>query len=174
MSTSAMLCFPCRLTSIDNQKRATRDAAEIAGLNVRRLLHEPTAAALAYSHDKKRYSGRLAVIDLGGGTLDISIVDIEEGVADVQAVSGDTKLGGSDIDAALVQHVIKDIKERWGIDITEKTHPAEIARLRDACENLKINLSSANQYSMELDLDFISYPTLCRRGPANDLAGSGE
>ena len=140
----------------DNQKRATRDAAEVAGLKVRRLLHEPTAAALAYSHHKP-YSGKLAVIDLGGGTLDISIVDIGEGVDEVQVVGGDTRLGGSDIDAALVQHAIKDIKERWGIEITEKDHPAEIARLRDACENLKISLSSVTQYSIEL-VHFLNKP----------------
>lgn len=133
----------------DNQKRATRDSAEIAGLRIRRLLHEPSAAALAYTY-QKAYSGKLAVIDLGGGTLDISIVDIGEGVNDVQSISGDTKLGGSDIDAVLVQRTIKDIKKLWGIDINERTHSTEIARLRDACENLKINLSSITQYTMEL------------------------
>ncbi len=93
----------------DNQKRATRDSAEIAGLRVRRLLHEPTAAALAYGYQKS-YKGRLAVVDLGGGTLDISILDVEEGVYDIQTIGGDTKLGGSDIDAELVQHVIENIK----------------------------------------------------------------
>jgi molecular chaperone DnaK len=142
----------------DNQKRATRDAAEIAGLRVRRLLHEPSAAALAYSYQKP-YSGKLAVIDLGGGTLDISIVDIGgEGVDDVLAIGGDPKLGGSDIDAVLVQHAIRDIKKRWGIDIEERIHPVEIARLRDACENLKINLSSVTQDTMELKY-FLNRPS---------------
>jgi len=133
----------------DNQKRATRDSAEIAGLCVRRLLHEPSAAALAYGYQKS-YSGKLAVIDLGGGTLDISIVDIGEGVNDVQSIGGDTKLGGSDIDAILVQQVIENIKQLWGADINEKTHSTEIARLRYACENLKIDLSLVTQYTMEL------------------------
>jgi molecular chaperone DnaK len=133
----------------DNQKRATRDSAEIAGLRVRRLLHEPSAAALAYGYQKS-YSGKLAVIDLGGGTLDISIVDIGEGVNEVRSIGGDTKLGGSDIDAILVQHTIENIKQLWRGDINEKAHSSEIARLRDACENLKINLSSIAQYTMEL------------------------
>ena len=133
----------------DNQKRATRDSAEIAGLCVRRLMHEPTAAALAYC-SQKPYEGRLAVIDLGGGTLDISIVDVGEGVTDVQSVGGDTKLGGSDIDAILVQHVAQNVRRFFGIDVSEEAHPVEIARLRHACENLKINLSSITQDSMEL------------------------
>jgi molecular chaperone DnaK len=140
----------------DNQKRATRDSAEIAGLHVRRLLHEPTSAALAYSYQKP-FSGKLAVIDLGGGTLDISILDIGEGINDVLTVGGDTRLGGSDIDAVLVRHVIEDIKELWGIDINETSHRTEISRLRDACENLKINLSSVTQYTMEL-VHFLNKP----------------
>jgi len=133
----------------DNQKRATRDSAEVAGMSVRRLLHEPTAAAVAYSYGKP-YSGTLAVVDLGGGTLDISILDIGEGVNEVLTVGGDTQLGGSDIDAILVQRAIQDIKERWGVDVDEKAHRTEITRLRDACENMKIHLSSVTQYTIEL------------------------
>jgi len=140
----------------DNQKRATRDSAEIVGLRVRRLLHEPTAAALAYGY-QRRYSGRLAVVDLGGGTLDISILDVEEGLYDIQTIGGDTKLGGSDIDAEMVRYVIKDIKATLRMDIDEKSHPIEIARLRDACENLKINLSSVGEYTMEL-VHFLNIP----------------
>jgi len=133
----------------DNQKRATRDSAEIAGLQVRRLLHEPTSAALAYSYQKS-YSGKLAVVDLGGGTLDISILDIGEGVNEVLTIGGDTKLGGSDIDGLLMESVVGDIEDRWGIAINEKTHPIELARLRDSCEKLKIELSSINKATMEL------------------------
>ncbi|NNJ09471.1 Hsp70 family protein [Chloroflexales bacterium ZM16-3] len=140
----------------DNQKRATRDAAEIAGLRVRRLLHEPTAAALAYSYQKS-YAGTLAVIDLGGGTLDISIVEISEGVDDVRAVGGDPKLGGSDIDTIMLQHVIDNISSLWGITLSQKTHPSEIMRLRDACELLKINLSSTERSTMEL-VHFLNRP----------------
>ena len=145
--TDVVLSVPAYFN--DNQKRATRDSAEVAGLSVRRLLHEPTAAALAYSYQKS-YSGTLAVVDLGGGTLDISILDIGEGINDVLTVGGDTELGGSDIDAILVQHAIQDIKERWGIDVDEKAHRSEITRLQDACENMKINLSSVTQYTIEL------------------------
>ncbi len=151
----------------DIQKRATRDSAEIAGLHVRRLLHEPTAAALAYGYQKP-YSGTLAVVDLGGGTLDISIVDIGEGVYEVQTVDGDTKLGGSDIDALLVAHVIKNITDSRGIVINEKTYPIEIARLRDACENMKINLSSVNQYTMEL-AHFLNKPKYIFRMTRSEL-----
>lgn len=133
----------------DNQKKATRDAADIAGLRVLRLLHEPSAAALAYDY-QKHYTGKLAVIDFGGGTLDISIVDMGGGVDDVRAIGGDTRLGGSDIDALLVEHVTKDIKERWGISIDPNLHRSEITRLRDACERLKINLSSVYQDTLEL------------------------
>ncbi len=131
----------------DNQKRATRDSAEIAGIRVRRLLHEPSAAALAYAH-RRLYSGNLAVIDLGGGTLDISIVEIDEGVTDVQNIGGDTKLGGSDIDALLVERVKADIEERWDVRVGQKRQ--ELARLRYACENLKIDLSSVTQATMTL------------------------
>ncbi|MFX0202489.1 MAG: Hsp70 family protein, partial [Candidatus Hodarchaeota archaeon] len=140
----------------DNQKRATRDSAEIAGLDVRRLLHEPTAAALAYGYQKS-YSGKLAVIDLGGGTLDISVVDIGEEINDVLVIGGDAELGGSDIDALLVEHVAKNIKEMWGIDVNDRAYLTEIARLRDACENLKINLSSVAQYTLEL-VHFLNRP----------------
>jgi molecular chaperone DnaK len=133
----------------DNQKRATRDSAEVAGFKVKRLLHEPTAAALAYGYQKP-YSGKLAVIDLGGGTLDISVVEIGEGVSDVQVIGGDTKLGGSDLDALLVQHAIKNIKEIWGIEVNKNSYPIEFARLQAGCEKLKIDLSSLSQSTMEL------------------------
>lgn len=133
----------------DNQKRATRDSAEIAGLRVLRLLHEPTAAALAYGYHKS-YSGKLAVVDLGGGTLDISILEVSDGVYDIQNISGDIKLGGSDVDAELLQYVVADIKKTLNITVTEKDHPIETSRLRDSCENMKINLSDLDTYTMEL------------------------
>ena len=133
----------------DSQKRSTRDSAEIAGLRVRRLLHEPTAAALAYGY-QKAYAGKLLVIDLGGGTLDISILDVGEGVYDVRTVGGDPNLGGSDIDTEMVRSVIRDIRATLGVEISQETHPTEIARLRDACEQLKINLSSVSSQTMEL------------------------
>ena len=140
----------------DNQKRATKDSAEIAGLKVLRLLHEPTAAALAYGYQKS-YTGNLAVIDLGGGTLDISILDVGEGVYQVQNVHGDIKLGGSDIDTALLDYVIDDIKKTFNITLTDKEYPVEINRLRDSCENLKISLSYQNSCTMEL-IHFLNKP----------------
>jgi molecular chaperone DnaK len=92
----------------------------------------------------------LAVVDLGGGTLDISILDVGDGVYDIQNISGDVKLGGSDMDAELLQYVISDIRRTHNIAITEKDHPVEVSRLRDGCENMKINLSSLDTYTMEL------------------------
>ena len=140
----------------DNQKRATRDSAEIAGLRVLRLLHEPTAAALAYGYHRT-YSGKLAVIDLGGGTLDISILEVGEGVYEIQNISGDTKLGGSDIDSELLRYILSDIKTKLNVVVSEKTHPIEINRLRDGCENIKINLSTMSSYTMELS-HFLNKP----------------
>ena len=114
----------------DSQKRATRDSAEIAGLRVRRLLHEPTAAALAYGY-QRTYSGRLAVVDLGGGTLDISILDVGEGVYNIQTIGGDTKLGGSDIDLEIVRSVAENIKATIVVDIDEKTFTMDPGHLEE-------------------------------------------
>ena len=140
----------------DNQKRATRDAAEIAGIDVIRLLHEPTAAALAYGY-RKPYKGNLAVIDLGGGTLDISLLNVDEKIYQVLTVGGHIETGGSDIDTELVRHVCKDIRKTLNIDINEREHQIEIARLRDACERLKIDLSSTTESTMFLD-HFLNTP----------------
>ena len=140
----------------DNQKRATRDAAEVAALNVKRLLHEPTAAALAYyNHKPINNETIVAVIDFGGGTLDISLLEIAEGektsksykVLDVQ---GNIALGGSDIDRTLMNHVCQEIKDRHGIDFVAQNDKISLGRLRNACEDLKINLSSTDKYTMVL------------------------
>lgn len=151
----------------DSQKRATRDAAEIAGLNIRRLIHEPTAAALAYGY-RKSYSGKLAVIDLGGGTLDISILDVDGNVYEVQTVGGDTQLGGSDIDAQIMKHIVKDIKAIFGVELRRDTNIQELARLRDACENMKINLSSVSQFTLELNY-FLNRPKYTFTMTRNEL-----
>jgi len=140
----------------DNQKRATRDAAEIAGLRVRRLLHEPTAAAIAYGH-QRAFSGTLAVIDLGGGTLDISVLEVGDGLYAVQTVGGDTKLGGSDIDNILYKEMVAEIKRKTGIEISKGTYPSETARLEDACEQIKIALSSIQEESRPLSY-FLNQP----------------
>jgi len=146
----------------DSQKRSTREAAEIAGLHVRRLLHESTAAAVAFEH-QRNFKGKIAVIDLGGGTLDVSIVDISETdsnhakVFDVEKIGGNARLGGSDVDEYLFLYFKKEIKEAYGIELTDHKHATESTRLREACEQLKINLSEQASYAVELPF-FLNIP----------------
>src|SRR5437667_4565835 len=136
----------------DSQRQATKDAGTIAGLNVRRILNEPTAAALAFGIDKKK-SGKVAVFDLGGGTFDISILEIgKEGVFEVLATHGDTHLGGDDFDQAVVNWVADDFKKESGIDLRQDT--MALHRLREACEKAKCELSNSMQ--TELNLPFIT------------------
>jgi molecular chaperone DnaK len=136
----------------DSQRQATKDAGTIAGLEVRRILNEPTAAALAFGIDKKK-SGKIAVFDLGGGTFDISILEIgKEGVFEVLATNGDTHLGGDDFDQALVNWVADEFKKESGIDLRQDT--MALHRLREACEKAKCELSGAMQ--TELNLPFIT------------------
>jgi molecular chaperone DnaK len=136
----------------DSQRQATKDAGTIAGLNVRRILNEPTAAALAFGLDKKK-SGKVAVFDLGGGTFDISVLEIgKEGVFEVLATNGDTHLGGDDFDHALVTWVADEFKRETGIDLRQDT--MALHRLREACEKAKCELSSAMQ--TEINLPFIT------------------
>ena len=131
----------------DSQRQATKDAGQIAGLNVRRILNEPTAAALSFglSKDKK---GKVAVFDLGGGTFDISILEMAEGVFEVKATNGDTHLGGDDFDQALVDHVAAQFKSENGIDLRQDT--MALHRLREACERAKIDLSGSMQTTISL------------------------
>jgi molecular chaperone DnaK len=135
----------------DSQRQATKDAGVIAGLNVRRILNEPTAAALSFGLDQKK-TGRIAVFDFGGGTFDISILDLNEGVFEVKATNGDTHLGGDDVDKLLVDHVADDFKKQNGIDLRQD--PMALHRLREACERAKIDLSSSMQ--TEINLPFIT------------------
>jgi len=136
----------------DSQRQATKDAGTIAGLNVKRILNEPTAAALAFGIDKKR-TGKIAVFDLGGGTFDISILEIgKEGVFEVLATSGDTHLGGDDFDHALLNWVADEFKRETGIDLRQDT--MALHRVREACEKAKCELSSAMQ--TEINLPFIT------------------
>ena len=136
----------------DSQRQATKDAGTIAGLNVKRILNEPTAAALAFGIDKKR-TGKVAVFDFGGGTFDISILEIgKEGVFEVLATNGDTHLGGDDFDHALVNWVADEFKRETGIDLRQDT--MALHRLREACEKAKCELSSAMQ--TEINLPFIT------------------
>ena len=136
----------------DNQRQATKDAGAIAGLDVVRIINEPTAAALAYGLDKGNTSQKILVFDLGGGTLDVTVMDFSDGVFEVLSTSGDTKLGGSDMDEALTKYVIEEFKKETGIDLSNDN--MAFWRVREACEKAKIELSTTMQ--TEINLPFIS------------------
>ncbi|KAI7907290.1 hsp7-like protein [Cokeromyces recurvatus] len=131
----------------DAQRQATKDAGKIAGLDVMRVINEPTAAALAYGLDKSGDS-TIAVYDLGGGTFDISILEIQNGVFEVKSTNGDTALGGEDFDSELVRYVVKEFKDESGIDLSGDR--MAIQRIREACEKAKIELSSTVQTDINL------------------------
>jgi molecular chaperone DnaK len=135
----------------DSQRQATKDAGVIAGLNVRRILNEPTAAALSFGLSKDK-AGKVAVFDFGGGTFDISILEMADGVFEVKATNGDTHLGGDDFDQALVDHVADLFKKDHGIDLRQDV--MALHRLREACERAKIDLSGAMQ--TQINLPFIT------------------
>lgn len=136
----------------DNQRQATKDAAEIAGLKVLRIINEPTAAALAYGLDKLEKEMKILVFDFGGGTLDVTIMEFGGGVFEVKATSGDTQLGGRDMDDAIVNYLVERFKQETGIDLTRD--PVAMNRLREAAERAKIELS--NVYETEINLPFIA------------------
>ena len=131
----------------DAQRQATKDAGKIAGLEVLRIINEPTAAALAYGLDKKG-SGTIAVYDLGGGTFDVSILEIGDGVFEVKSTNGDTFLGGEDFDNRLVEYFADEFKKENGIDL--KKDKLALQRLKEAAEKAKIELSSASQTDINL------------------------
>ena len=135
----------------DAQRQATKDAGAIAGLDVRRIVNEPTAAAIAYGVDKDK-SGKVAVFDLGGGTFDMSILDMGDGVFEVLATSGDSHLGGDDFDAALIDYVAAEFKKENGIDLREDQ--MALQRLKEACEKAKCELSSGTE--TQINLPFIT------------------
>jgi molecular chaperone DnaK len=136
----------------DAQRQATKDAGRIAGLEVKRIVNEPTAAALAYGLDKGDKEQRIAVYDLGGGTFDISILELGEGVFEVKATNGDTHLGGDNLDQRVINWLVDNFKKDYGIDLSKDR--MALQRLRDAAEKAKIELSSAQ--STELNLPFIT------------------
>ena len=136
----------------DAQRQATKDAGKIAGLEVLRIINEPTAAALAYGLDKKKQSKTIAVYDLGGGTFDVSILEIGDGVFEVKSTNGDTFLGGEDFDMRLVEYLAGEFKKENSIDL--KNDKLALQRLKEAAEKAKIELSSAQQ--TEINLPFIS------------------
>lgn len=136
----------------DNQRQATKDAGAIAGLDVVRIINEPTAAALAFGLDNSKDSQRILVFDLGGGTLDVTIMEFSDGVFEVLSTSGDTQLGGTDMDQAFVDFAVKQFQKETGIDLT--SDKMAMWRVREACEKAKIELSST--MSTEINLPFIS------------------
>ena len=137
----------------DAQRQATKDAGQIAGLNVQRIINEPTAAALAYGLDKKREE-TISVYDFGGGTFDISILEVGDGVIEVKATNGDTHLGGDNIDQRLVDWLIDEFRKDEGLDLRAKGNEMALQRLRDAAERAKIELSSTME--TEINLPFIT------------------
>lgn len=136
----------------DNQRQATKDAGAIAGLEVVRIINEPTAAALAYGLDKSDVEQKIMVFDLGGGTLDVTIMDFSDGVFEVLSTSGDTQLGGSDMDEVLTKFVIGEFQKETGIDLAADS--MAFWRVREACEKAKIELSTTMQ--TEINLPFIT------------------
>ena len=136
----------------DSQRQATKDAGAIAGLNVLRIINEPTAAALAYGLDKTEENHLIAVYDLGGGTFDISVLEIGDGVFEVKATNGDTFLGGEDFDQVLIQYLADEFKKESGIDLTSDN--LALQRLKEAAEKTKIELSSSTQ--TDVNLPFIT------------------
>jgi molecular chaperone DnaK len=137
----------------DSQRQATKDAGRIAGLDVKRIINEPTAAALAYGLDKKK-DETIAVYDFGGGTFDISILEVGDGVIEVKATNGDTHLGGDNIDQRLVDWLIDEFKKDEGLDLRAKGNEMALQRLRDAAERAKIELSTTME--TEINLPFIT------------------
>lgn len=156
----------------DSQRQATKDAGTIAGLNVLRIINEPTAAAIAYGLDKKSEGEKnVLIFDLGGGTFDVSLLTIEEGIFEVKATAGDTHLGGEDFDNRLVNHFVQEFKRKNKKDLT--TNARALRRLRTACERAKRTLSSAAQTSIEIDSLFegIDFYTSITRARFEELCG---
>jgi molecular chaperone DnaK len=149
--TEAVITVPAYFN--DAQRTATKDAGKIAGLDVKRIINEPTAAALAYGLDKKK-DETIAVYDFGGGTFDISILEVGEGVIEVKATNGDTHLGGDNIDQRIVDWLIEEFKKDEGLDLRGKGNEMALQRLRDAAERAKIELSTTME--TEINLPFIT------------------
>ena len=162
--TDAVVTVPAYFN--DSQRQATKDAGVIAGLNVLRIINEPTAAAIAYGLEKKGKGGQeknVLIFDLGGGTFDVSILSIEDGIFEVKATAGDTHLGGEDFDNRMVDHFVKEFQRKHKKDLTENKRA--LRRLRTACERAKRTLSASAQASIEIDslyegIDF--YTTITR------------
>ena len=148
--TEAVITVPAYFN--DAQRQATKEAGEVAGLTVRRIINEPTAAALAYGLDKKHKDMKVAIYDLGGGTFDISILELGEGVFEVKSTNGDTHLGGDNFDQRVLDYIADEFKKTEGIDL--RKDPMALQRLREAAEKAKMELSTLNQ--TEINLPFIT------------------
>jgi molecular chaperone DnaK len=149
--TEAVITVPAYFN--DAQRQATKDAGKIAGLDVKRIVNEPTAAALAYGLDKKK-DETIAVYDFGGGTFDISILEVGEGVIEVKSTNGDTHLGGDNLDQRIVEWLIAEFKQEQGLDLASKGNEMALQRLRDAAEKAKIELSTTIE--TEINLPFVT------------------
>ncbi|MGA3264201.1 MAG: molecular chaperone DnaK [Terracidiphilus sp.] len=149
--TQAVITTPAYFN--DAQRQATKDAGKIAGLDVKRIVNEPTAAALAYGLDKKK-DETIAVYDFGGGTFDISILEVGEGVIEVKSTNGDTHLGGDNLDQRIVDWLIAEFKQEQGLDLTSKGNEMALQRLKDAAEKAKIELSTTIE--TEINLPFVT------------------
>ena len=149
--TEAVITVPAYFN--DAQRQATKDAGKIAGLDVKRIVNEPTAAALAYGLDKKK-DETIAVYDFGGGTFDVSILEVGDGVIEVKSTNGDTHLGGDNLDQRIVDWLISEFKSESGLDLTSKGNEMALQRLKDAAERAKIELSTAQE--TEINLPFIT------------------
>jgi molecular chaperone DnaK len=148
--TEAVITVPAYFN--DAQRQATKEAGEVAGLTVRRIINEPTAAALAYGLDKKEKDSRVAIYDLGGGTFDISILELGDGVFEVKSTNGDTHLGGDNFDQRVLDYIAEEFKKTEGIDL--RKDPMALQRLREAAEKAKVELSQLMQ--TEINLPFIT------------------
>ncbi|NBC08064.1 MAG: molecular chaperone DnaK [Bacteroidetes bacterium] len=148
--TEAVVTVPAYFN--DSQRQATKEAGEISGLKVSRIINEPTAAALAYGLDKRDQDATIAVYDLGGGTFDISILELGEGVFEVKSTNGDTHLGGDDFDRVIIDHLADSFKEQENIDL--RKDPMALQRLKDAAEKAKIELSASSE--TEVNLPYIT------------------
>ena len=149
--TEAVITVPAYFD--DSQRQATKDAGKIAGLEVKRIINEPTAAALAYGLDKEaKGDEKIVVFDLGGGTFDVSVLELGDGVFEVKSTNGDTHLGGADFDRVIVNHLSDEFKKESGIDVTDDT--AAMQRLRDEAEKAKIELSTAQE--VDINLPFLT------------------
>jgi heat shock protein 1/8 len=168
---SAVITVPAYFN--DAQRKATQDAGKISGMNILRIINEPTAAAISYGLEKVKSSGEINVLifDLGGGTFDVSLLTIEDAVFEVKATAGDTHLGGEDFDQRLMEHFCKEFRMKHKKDLTSSDRA--LRRLRTACERAKCSLSSQTQATVEIDSLFegVDFSSTISRAKFEDLCG---